>query len=158
MRWLLTLMITGKSLLIPFAMRWRDAQRSMSMAIKTAALLFLLIAAACATQEKKRVETAEHVSYRESWEVRAFRALDSENRGALRKHEIMNFFVANGLRSHKVLDPVVKRLNSMALNHNITFDEFSVLGHVSDLFFKSILESSLVIPQFPIFEKAFKLM
>ena len=151
-------MLIGKLPLRPFRMRMRGVHPTIAKATATSALLFLLIVVAYGAQDKKSVATSEQLNYRESWEVRAFRALDSDSRGALRKHEIMNFFVANGLRSHKVLDPVIQRLNSMALNYNITFEEFSLLGHVSDLFFKSILESRLVVPQFPIFEKAFKLM
>ncbi len=122
-----------------------------------AALLFLMVAFALGAHERSTVGSTD-LNYRESWEVRAFRALDSEGRGSLRKSEIMNFFIANGLRSHKVLDPVIQRLNNLPANHSITFEEFSAMGHVSDLFFNSILESRIIVPQFPIFEKAFKLM
>jgi glutaminase len=91
-----------------------------------------------------------------SWALRAFKAIDSDNRGHILKHEILNHFSANGLMDHDLLLPIISSLQKMSDEAPISLPQFSELGRVSDLFFKAIFESRLIVPQFSIFVRAFK--
>ena len=93
-----------------------------------------------------------------SWALRAFEALDSAGRGYLLKSELLDHFKANGLLDHHALEPIIRVLNNATDEPKITLQRFSELERVSDLFFKSIFESRLVVPQFTKFVTAFKTM
>lgn len=98
----------------------------------------------------------EHKSV--SWALRAFGALDSANRGHLLKNELLAHFKANGLMEHHALEPIIRSLTNSTDDSKITMQRFIELERVSDLFFKSIFESRLVVPQFTKFVSAFKAM
>ena len=93
-----------------------------------------------------------------SWALRAFRALDSSNNGYVVKSDLLNHFAANGLMDHHALEPIIRNLSSFPVDGEISLQHFSDLERVSDLFFKSIFESRLVVPQFTSFVNAFKVM
>ena len=56
----------------------------------------------------------------ESWTGRAFKALDSENRGHLVKREILDLIEAEGVKTHDNLDLLIKTLSKKGDDEAIT--------------------------------------
>lgn len=108
------------------------------------------------TSAPKSNTESSSVTNAESWALRAFRALDSANRGYLVKDELLSHFQANGLMDHHAIEPIVRNLNNLSDESPITLKHFSDLERVSDLFFKAIFESRLIVPQFNKFVNAFR--
>ena len=85
---------------------------------------------------------------------RAFKALDSENRGYLYKHELLNHIQKGGVYSHHQLQTLINALECKSPKDPIDFQEFEYLLHGQN-FIKRVLENNLVIPQYPGFHSNF---
>ena len=94
-----------------------------------------------------------------SWAGRAFKALDSENRGFLYKNELLDHIKKGGVYSHHQLQTLINALEVKSPKDPILFQEFEYLLHGQN-FIKRVLENNLVIPQYPSvhnnFEESFK--
>ena len=122
--------------------------------------ILLLLAVSCAAGKLNFQIPAKNndQSSSLSWALRAFRALDSTNNGYVVKSDLLNHFAANGLMDHHALEPIIRNLSSFPADGEISLQHFTDLERVSDLFFKSIFESRLVVPQFTSFVNAFRVM
>jgi hypothetical protein len=93
-----------------------------------------------------------------SWAGRTFKALDSENRGFLYKHELLNHIKKGGVYSHHQLQTLINALEVKSPKDPIDFQEFEYLLHGQN-FIKRVLENNLVIPTYTAihsnFEKCF---
>jgi hypothetical protein len=82
-----------------------------------------------------------------TWPERAFKALDSEGRGYLFKHELLNHINASGTYTNYQLLQIVQWLESKAPKDRIEYTEFE--AQISGkLFIKNVLQNQLVIPQY----------
>lgn len=81
------------------------------------------------------------------WSTRAFKALDTENRGYILKDELLDHIKASGTYTNKQLKIVVKMLKARNPRDPIHLKEFEqiIAGHN---FVKNVLENNLIIPQF----------
>jgi Ca2+-binding EF-hand superfamily protein len=80
-----------------------------------------------------------------SWAGRAFKALDSDNRGFLFKHELLDHIKKGGVYSHHQLQTLINALECKAPKDPIDFQEFEYLLHGQN-FIKRVLENHLSIP------------
>jgi len=62
-----------------------------------------------------------------SWAGRAFKALDSENRGYLFKHELLNQIKKGGVYTHHQLQTLINALEVKSPKDPIDFQEFEYL-------------------------------
>ena len=83
----------------------------------------------------------------ESWDNRAFKALDTEAKGYLTRDEILDLLVNQGVYNHHSLAELIRNLEAKDPKDQILFEEFKKLVH--GLFFlKRVLEWDLTIPHF----------
>jgi len=105
-------------------------------------------------QQKMQTPTPQTIPT--TWSGRAFRALDSENRGFLFKHELLNHIKKGGVYSHHQLQTLINALEVKAPKDPIDFQEFEqLLGGQN--FIKRVLENQLIFPQYPAFHNNFKM-
>jgi hypothetical protein len=90
-----------------------------------------------------------------SWAGRAFKALDSDNRGYLFKNELLEQIKKGGVYSHHQLQTLINALECKAPKDPIDFQEFEYLLHGQN-FIKRVLENNLVIPMYPAFHNNFE--
>ena len=83
----------------------------------------------------------------ESWDLRAFKAFDTEAKGYLYRDEILELLINQGVYNHHSLSVLIKNLEAKDSHDEISFEEFKKLVH--GLFFlKRVLEWDLTIPHF----------
>ena len=95
------------------------------------------------------------VWWKKTWYGKAFRALDSELRGHLYKHELLQPVTLNGVETHDLMKEFVKALEEKKPTDVIEFEEFTRLV-AGNKFLKRVFESQLVIPEWTSFEAEFK--
>ena len=106
-------------------------------------------------QEPQTQQPTPQTQIPTSWSGRAFRSLDSENRGFLYKHELLNHIKHGGVYSHHQLQTLINALEVKSPKDPIDFQEFEYLLSGQN-FIKRVLENNLVIPQYPTFHNNFK--
>lgn len=84
---------------------------------------------------------------KKSWAGQAFMALDTENRGYLLKHELLDHFHHSGVYTHHGLAGLIAYLEAKSHKCPITFEEFNEFS-AKDNFVKRVLENNLIIPQY----------
>lgn len=90
-----------------------------------------------------------------SWNARAFKSLDSENRGYLLKHELIEHIKAAGTIKHLQVQALLETLAVKGPKDQITFWEFEVMV-AGKQFVKRVLENNLVIPSYSCFHANFE--
>ena len=103
--------------------------------------------------DQQGIQPAMHIPTK--WSVRAFQALDFDNRGYIFKDEILAHIKASGTyKSHQIRD-LVQILEAKSSKDRIDLNEFEELIKGRN-FIKNVLENNLVIPQYQLFGKNFK--
>ena len=101
------------------------------------------------SDDSTEVQSVSKMSKRlkKSWAGQAFTALDTENRGYLLKHELLDHFHHSGVYTHHGLAGLIAYLEAKSHKCPITFEEFNEFS-AKDNFVKRVLENNLIIPQY----------